>query len=534
MSTFVRPTLRLPTTRALLTAASALVLLGAEISAQQTQPAPQPQPQAQTQPPQGESRRMTLFVGRSERLDSEWPVKGAALTDPNVADVQVLTPNLVLVSGKAPGSTDLLLWGESGQTGQVRIEVNVDTARLQADLGAMFPGAALAVGSSENVTVVSGTIPRAEQGEQLRTYLEARKLPFLDQTILAGVQQVQVQVRIAEVSRTGLRELGLNVLKGGEKFFGGLVVGPSSGGPINPVSIGAAAGATALGNIPFEFTQTANVAPGVTLFAGFPKADVEYFLQALAENEFLRILAEPNLVALSGEEARFLAGGEFPIPVVQGGGTTGGTSVTIEYKKFGVSLNFRPVVLGDGAIRLQVFSEVSDLSDIGAVEIQGFQVPSLVTRNAQTTVTLKSGQTFAMAGLLSQTTRARTSSVPGLGDLPVLGALFRSVRYNSGETELMLLVTTSLVEPMSSVRLPALPGQLHMPPSDWQLYAFGALEGEPVAAPEDTGWLKDLGLDQLRGPGAWSSHDQVPATSTARPEDEQSGKAKPAAPTSGS
>jgi pilus assembly protein CpaC len=502
------------TARALLMAVLALLLLGAEVAAQQP-----------------ETRRVSLFVGRSERLDSAWPVKGAALTDPAVADVQVLTPQLVLVSGKAPGSTDLLLWGENGQTGQVRIEVSVDVARLQTELGAMFPGAALAVGSSENVTLVSGTLPRAEQSQQLRSYLEQRKLPFVDQTVLAGVQQVQVQVRMAEVSRTGLRELGLNVFWAGSHSFGGMVVGPSSGGPINPVSIGATAGASALGNVPFEFTQTVNVSPAVTLFAGFPKADVEYFLSALQENEFLRILAEPNLVALSGEEARFLAGGEFPIPVVQGGGTVGGTSVTIEYKEFGVSLNFRPVVQGDGAIRLEVFSEVSDLSDIGAVEIQGFQVPSLVTRNAQTTVTLRSGQTFAMAGLLSQTTRARSSQVPGLGDLPVLGSLFRSTRYKSGETELMLLVTTSLVEPLSTVSLPALPGQLHMPPNDWELYAFGSLEGEPVAAPTDTGWLKELGLDNLKGPGAWSSHDQEPATSTARPEEGGGTAAQPQAET---
>ncbi len=472
---------------------------------------------------QAPTRTLTLFVGRSERIDSAWAVKGAALTDPTVADVQVLTPMLVLVSGKAPGTTDLLLWGDNGQTGSVRVDVNIDLARVSRELSAMFPGSNVNISRAQDVTVVSGMLARAQQAKQLHDYLEARNLEYVDQTSLAGVQQVSVKVRIAEVSRTGLRELGLNILKSGKGFFGGSTIGSSNGGPINPVSIGPPLGASALGNTPFVFNGAVNVSPGVTLFAGFPKADLEYFLQALSENEFLRILAEPNLVALSGEEASFLAGGEFPIPVVQGGGVTGGTSVTIEYKKFGVSLNFRPVVEGDGTIRLQVYSEVSDLSDVGAVEIQGFAVPSLVTRKVETTVDMKSGQTFAMAGLLNQTTNSRVSQVPGLGDIPVLGALFRSTRYKSGETELLVLVSTTLVEPLSATNLPALPGQDHVAPSNWQLYAEGRLEGTSPAAvpPADSEWLKELGLDRLKGPGTWATHDQEPEPSTARPEDEK-------------
>ena len=205
-------------------------------------------------------------------------------------------------------------------------------------------------------------------------------------------------------------------------------------------------------------------------------------MQALAENQYLRVLAEPSLVALSGEEANFLAGGEFPIPVVQGAGvSTSGTSLSIEYKKFGVQLKFRPTVAGDGTIRLHVAPEVSELSNIGAIVLQGFSIPGLLTRRAETTVELKSGQTFGMAGLISQSTQARSSRVPGLGDLPVLGALFRSVRYQQGDTELVVLVTASLVEPLSLAERPPVPAEFHVVPNDWEVYSLGRVEGRGPA-----------------------------------------------------
>src|SRR6185503_13142243 len=214
------------------------------------------------------------------------------------------------------------------------------------------------------------------------------------------------------------------------------------------------------------------------LFANFPNSDLLFFVQALAENQYLRILAEPSLVAMSGEEASFLAGGEFPIPVVQG---VNATSITVTYKEFGVRLRFRPTVLGDGAIRLHVAPEVSELTNAGSVTLQGFNIPGLLTRRAETTLELNSGQTFGMAGLISQSTQARTSRVPHIGDLPVLGALFRSVRYQSGDTELVLLVTASLVEPLSVANMPPTPGITHSDPNDWELYAMGKIEGKAPA-----------------------------------------------------
>ena len=465
--------------------------------------------------PQGDVVELT--VGRSTHLVPGWPVAGASLTDPTVAGVDVVLPELILVRGLAAGTTDLVLWSQDGRTSELKIDVVSDLAPLTANLARMFPGAALTVEESAGVTLVRGNLQRADQAEQLRSYMEGIGANYVDQTTIPGVQQVQVKVRVAEVSRTMLRTLGINGFETGDDFFLGSTVGPANGGPINPFNIGPPGGSTATGDVPFTFNGDVGVGPAVSIFAGLPKADLQVFLEALVENQYLRILAEPNLVALSGEKATFLAGGEFPIPVVQGGGTTAGTSITIEYKEFGIGLEVRPIVLGEGRIRLQVASEVSDLTDIGSVELQGFQIPAVVTRKTQTAVEMRSGQSFALSGLISETTNAQVSKVPGLGSLPVLGSLFRSVRYRRGETELVVMVTATLVEPLSLVNLPPLPGTEHIEPSDWELYAEGALEG---ARPSKLSfsmarWMQEQQLDRLRGPGAWANHGEPVPTSRA-------------------
>jgi pilus assembly protein CpaC len=461
-----------------------------------------------------------LFVGRSTIIDAPWPVKTVSVTEPKIADLEALRANKVLVLGKSPGATDVVLLGEgNSDVWLARVVVDVDVRRIEADLANLFPGQGLQARQSEGIVLVSGRLGCSNQAEQLRNYLTTTGVRFVDSTSVSGVQQVQVQVRIAEASRNALRALGINALMAGHNdntFFGASQVGTANGGALNPVSIGPLAGSVAgPEHVPFAFTADVSVSPLVTLLAGFPRADLEFFIQALAENTYLRVLAEPNLIALNGEVASFLAGGEFPIPVVQSG-ISGGNSITIEYKEFGVRLNFRPTVLGDNQIRIHVAPEVSSLTDQGAVEIQGFRVPALITRRAETTVELKSGQSFAMAGLLHETDIGRNSRVPGLGDLPVLGALFRSVRYERGETELLVLVTACLVEPTTLEECPPLPGDMHVPPNDWELYLCGRIEGRPpcVARP-DAVRMEAAGLDRLRGPGAWVWHDSPPCDSAA-------------------
>jgi pilus assembly protein CpaC len=465
---------------------------------------------------------ITFIVGESTIVETPWPTVRVAVTDPTIANVQVLTPDQVLLQGSKVGSTDLIVWSkDENKVRQWKVQVRLDTESFKAKLNELFGDCSLNVSQSGETLIVKGLLRSADQAVQLHDFLDKSGTTYVDMTSVAGVQQVQLQVRIAEVSRASLRAMGINAFQTDDDYFGALRVGSSSGGALMPsIGIGPPGGTVAGDNIPFTFPDDVTVGPLVTIFAGFPKADLEFFLQALAENQYLRILANPTLVALSGEEASFLAGGEFPIPVVQGGGGAGGgTSVSIEYRQYGVSLKFRPVVLGDGTIRLTTAPEVSDLSDVGAVVIEGFRVPAVVTRKAQTTLELKSGQTFAMAGLLQNNTQAVNSRIPGIGDLPVLGPLFRSIRYQKNETELVVLVTASLVEPMSLAETPPVPGFLHKEPSDWELYIDGQIDGKGPAKidAENAGLLRKMGLDQLKGPGAWDSYDRPIPSSQASP-----------------
>jgi pilus assembly protein CpaC len=455
-----------------------------------------------------EAAPLTVHLRQSRVIDTPWPVTRVSITDPRVADVQMLNPRSILLQGKTIGSTDLIVWNEQDEGRRTRVDVLADVGRLRNDLRRLFPDAALELSQSEDVLVVNGLLTRAEDVIALHRLLDTAGIKYVDMTRVAGGRQVLIKVRVAEVSRTALRTLGINLFYAGENFFFGSAIGAANSGPINPVNIGVPQGA-GVGDVPFTFLGDAGISPAVTLFGGFPGADLAFFLQALAENQYLRILAEPTLVARSGEEAYFLAGGEFPIPVVQGSATAG-TSISVEYREFGVRLRFRPIVLGDNIISLFVAPEVSDLTEQGAVQIQGFSIPALITRRAETTLEMRSGQTFAMAGLLSQTQDARNSRVPLLGDIPILGALFRSVRYRQSETELVVLVTASLVEPLSLAAMPPGPGILHVPPNDWELYALGRIQGSGPAklADADAQRLRELGLGGLRGPGAWSSYGQ--------------------------
>jgi len=471
------------------------------------------------------AEEIVLVAGRSTIIRTPWATARVAVTDPKVADVQVLTPEQVLVQGVKVGSTDLILWSDDEQkTLQRRIAVRMDARTIRGSIQGLFPNAVLDVNESGEVLLVRGTVRSADQALQLTEYLEKTKTPYVNMTSLSGVQQVQLQVRVAEVSRAAIKALGINAFYAGSKsFFMGQRVGSANGGPLVPsIDIGAAGGQLVTQPLPFITADDGiSSSPLVTVFAGFPRANLEFFFQALAENQYMRILANPTLIALSGEEATFLAGGEFPIPVVQGTVAGGSNAITIQYKEFGVRLIFRPVVLGDNGIPLRAMQEVSELTDVGALVIQGFSIPALSSRRAEATMELKSGQSFAMAGLLQRSDTAVTSRVPGLGDLPILGPLFRSVRYRNSETELVIFVTASLVEPMSIATTPALPGATYMPPNDWELYIEGRIESKMPARldPGSAAWLKEMGLNQLVGPGAWDSYENQSYSAAVRSTD---------------
>jgi len=453
----------------------------------------------------GQGQHISIVAGQSHVVKAPWPTVRVAVTDPIIADVQILTPDQILLQGIEVGSTDLIMWNEDEtQIWQVAVNVILDIDGHQQKLRQLFPDCRIELDQSGSVMIARGVLRKANQAGKLREYLEKTGIEYLDMTSVAGIQQVQLQVRVAEVSRNVTKALTTNFMYTDHPFYG--LVSPTSSSGTSLIS-----DATLSGDFS---TSSSEFASGTTIFAGIPRANLRLFISALAENQYLRILANPTLVALSGEEASFLAGGEYPIPVVQGGDSD---SITIEYKEYGVRLAFRPTVLGDGTIRLYVAPEVSELTSVGSVTISGFEVPAITTRRAETTLELNSGQTFAMAGLLRSNVDATNARLPGFGDLPILGPLFRSARYATEETEMVVLVTVELVEPMSLAQMPPLPGFLHNEPSDWEFYIDGKLDGSEPAKinPADAEWMQQMGLDELIGPGAWDYYDSpaVPSSS---------------------
>ncbi len=378
----------------------------------------------------------------------------------------------------------------------------LDSAGLELRLKQFF-GVDLKAEDIGGTIALRGSMPNVATAVQVRNFMTSTGLRWVDVTRIAGVQQVQLKVRIAEASRTALRELAAGALIGGNSVFGG--VQSPGGTPFQPINIQPTPTAP-VGDPRFMYGNNP-ITSATTLFAGVTGADLEVYLQALSENRYIRLLAEPNLVAVSGESATFLVGGEFPIPIVQGSVVGGGSTITLEYKEFGIRLNLRPEVLGDGKIRLEVAPEVSELSQIGALNQNGFTIPSLVTRRSSTTVELSSGQSFATAGLLRSLEQATVSRIPVLGDIPVFGALFRSVRYEQAQTELVIMVTANLVEPLYDGMDRPMPGDLHEAPNDWELFMNGQTAGA-VAIGSPMARLKSLGLEGIRGPGAWRRPDE--------------------------
>ena len=451
----------------------------------------------------GDAQPLTILHRQSQILQTPWKVVRVAITDPDIADVQVLTPDQILIQGISIGTTDIILWNEDEtQVLQKKVSVVLDVDAFQATMGELFPTSTLSISQSGESLIIKGHHRNAIHVQQLHELLDKAEVSYVDMSDLAGVQQVQLQVRVAEVSKSGLRSLGIDWIQGGKDFQSGIRPG---GALMDDFTVG-----------PGSLTDV-EIGSSATAFGYVTSANLSFLLDALAENQYLRLLANPTLIALNGEEASFLAGGEYPIPVPQSG-TGGVATITIEYKEYGVRLNFRPTVLGDNTIRLSTAPEVSELDYTNGTSVGGTLVPGILTRKAQTTIEMKSGQSFVLAGLLKDSVTATNSSVPGLGNLPVLGPLFRSVSYQRGETELVILVTANLVEPLDiDPKTAIMPGDLHKAPSDWELYIDGQLESDEPAKLDsvDAEWLKTLGLDQLNGPGAWDSYGTAAPVSEA-------------------
>lgn len=429
-----------------------------------------------------QEQRIVVALDRSVMVETSVEVARADVVAGHIVDVQPVSPKQLLITGKAYGTTQVILWSPDEKKWALNVQVELDLSALAGTIAEIDPRAEVQARSVLGNIVLTGTVSSAETAQRI-VEVSSLFLPVgtpgrggtavQNHMRVAGEQQVLLRCTVAEVNRVAVRQLGINGFLAGDDFRDAFVVNQIGG--INPINIGAAANTDATSTIPFMTgTEGIPISPTSTLSLGFPRVQMQVFLKAMADNSLLKILAEPNLVCISGETATFLAGGEFPIPVPQDFQT-----VTIDFREFGVRLNFTPVVEAHQRIRLRVNPEVSETDFSTSVQVAGFVVPGLTQRSAETTVNVGNGQTIAIAGLLSDQVLAVASRLPGIGDLPVLGALFRSVEYRKEQTELVILVTPEIVAPMEADQHPGLPTDGMLDPTDFEFYALGRIEGEP-------------------------------------------------------
>lgn len=420
-------------------------------------------------------QRLTLTVGKSIVIESPAPLKRISLANPEIADTLVLSPKQVYVIGKAPGITNISIWIEEGKLSAIYdLEVIPDVSRLKERLHEVLPNEEnIKVTATHEGITLSGTVSNSSNLSQALSLAQAYAPRDKDNSAKVtnllesgGVHQVMLEVRVSEMSRSLIRRLGFNF-----NFIS---------------SSGSHLGLTMLNNLtrlPSEKAWPANpltVSDNVNAIFQFlvNGASWTVFIDALKDQGLLKVLAEPTLITLSGKSADFLAGGEFPVPVPQVGG--GGTTITIDYKTFGVGLKFTPTVLSNGKISMDVAPEVSELDFTNAISLQGYIVPALTTRRVSTSIELADGQSFAIAGLLRDDVREVIRKFPVLGDVPVLGALFRSSSFQKNETELIVIVTPHLVKPIDMAKQP-LPTDYFVEPDDYEFYLLGQTEGKGTA-----------------------------------------------------
>ena len=423
-----------------------------------------------------------LLVGRSTVLNVGQPITRVSLTSPDVADAMVTAHQQLLVHGKAPGTITMFVWDRSGGIRRYEVVVQRDLSQLVHQIEQLFPGEPISVTGNGEHVVIAGTVTSKyvvdKAAEVAAGYVKKAEdvVNLLKQQEGIASQQVLLRVRFAEVSRTALTELG-------SSFFA------------NGFKDGRWFGRTTTQQFPAPDFDSDNgglvFSDFLNLFVFDMKNGLGGVIKALQTKGLFQSLAEPNLIAENGKEASFLAGGEYPYPVVQG--TGGGTSVSIQFKEFGVKLNFTPTLVGDSLIKLKVRPEVSSLDFSNGLTVQGFRVPALTTRRAETEVELQDGQTFAIAGLMTNTVSSTMSKIPGIGDIPILGLLFRSKAAQKAQTELVVMITPTILRRNSTGVSPSLPniiepfmgpaGKTMQPPAPWNPGEDSQVRTQPSASP---------------------------------------------------
>jgi pilus assembly protein CpaC len=437
---------------------------------------------------------VTLEVNEGVMIALPGKAVSVATASDGIADVQVVSDSAVFVLARSPGETTVLAMGDGNRVLLNRkVAVTHNLSTFNRTLKQLMPETRVLATSVDGGIVLSGTVKSATEAENVRrlaTRFVADENQIINQMDVSGPTQVHLRVRVAEISRDVTKQFGIDweSFAGGGSWTFGVFRGRDFLESIDDPVLGPTQQITRFNDRENLFLQFNN-----------GRQDINAMVDALNQNGLIKILAEPSLTALSGESASFLAGGEFPIPMV-GRVESGGSRISIEYKEFGVSLKFRPVLLGEGRINLAVRPEVSQISDVGAVTVEGFRIPAISTRRAETTVELGSGQSFVIAGLLQNDVSQSLRKYPLLGDVPVLGSLFRSTNFQSNETELVIIVTPYLVEPTSQKL--AAPTDGFIAPTDAERLFEGRQIGRaPVApkVPPQAPVTPDLGQPSLNG-----------------------------------
>jgi len=424
---------------------------------------------AQAQSVMRPANDIALSIGRGQLVTVAGNMADVFVANDTVADVQVKSKRQLYVFGKAGGETTIYASNSTGDviwSANIRVGSNIDS--IDQMMQVAMPDAKVNVATmGTNTFLLTGTVASPEdaaEAQRLVTAFVGTGSNVVSRLRMATPLQVNLHVRIAEVSRSVVKNIGANITTVDQT--GGFLFGLGQGRGSGAITIDPGTGA-----VTFNQTQGKNIVGGFGKLLGL---DVGAAFDLLEQNGLITTLAQPNLTALSGETADFLAGGEFPIPVPQDANVT-----TIEYKKYGISLAYTPTVLANGRISLRVRPEVSELSSQGAVQFNGFQIPALTIRRAETTVELGSGQAFMIAGLLSNSANSTIDKTPAAGDLPVLGALFRSSQFRRGETELVIVVTPYLVNPVNDRDI-VLPTDGYRSPDEVQRL-LGNMESDSVS-----------------------------------------------------
>jgi pilus assembly protein CpaC len=441
---------------------------------------------------------LTIDVGKGVIVRLDHPAASVFISDPGTADVQLKSPTVLYVVGKSAGETTIYaVDAKDNVLLDSRVDVRQDIDRLQREIDQLAPHSGITARGVDDSIVLSGTLTSAATGDDIRKLAGryvASPAQLVNKMNLDEPNQINLQVRVAEVDRSTLKQFGINwqtITQNGFASFGIVSAVPTltslstSSSKVIPLIAGESAPATIQqgSNIIGFNTQDSTLignAVNNNFFAGIKEghSTINALVDALSQQGLITVLAEPNLTTVSGQKASFLAGGEFPVPVPQTGGGNS-AAITIDWKEFGVSLNFTPTILANGRIGLHVAPEVSQLAPQQGITLDGVTVPGITTRKADTTVELGSGQSFAIAGLLQNSTQQQLQAYPWIGDIPIIGALFRSTAFQRGESELVIIVTPYVVQPASSATAMKLPTDGFEAPTDSDRVAGGKMNHVP-------------------------------------------------------